>query len=403
MNGAAVRLFRAASTAQIALRDPSTGDFYGLAARESDKDVCREMYRAVCPHPDDVAFERTWPFPWLLQDCVYAESFVIAFLDTGLMQEHPMMCDGSVQSAVDLTGEGMEDRDGHGTWCILLTRMRLPGVPEGRILVLKVVPSKRRALARYLIDGLDWLTQYQQRHPQTRVTASVSCGLYSKRWLLFDCNGTCAVCRAARRAARAGVLIGAAAGNTPGKTACPARAAFIEPGISAFATSEPTSGIGTVVGESLLDDPPLRAVFSALPDPRPPDQCMGVFEAFKTLTGVGDEIAGEFEIRLVRPDPLWSVLLDKRARRYALYDGGQLVVRLDQLARSNARWQRPSPRNPGAELPWFAATRTAMLQGEALARADDVFRRQAALRAAMERFIPPGTDPIADLRLWTPP
>jgi hypothetical protein len=73
-----------------------------------------------------------------------------------------------------------------------------------------------------------------------------------------DCDGTCSLCRAAEETSRA-IPLYIAAGNTPGKTACPARAAFLPstPAIIACGRAgDATSGIGTVYGTGFTEPIP---------------------------------------------------------------------------------------------------------------------------------------------------
>lgn len=176
------------------------------------------------PGASEAEFEAGWPEQWraLRTPGSTPASTVYAVLDTGMMYEHPLLRDTVVGEA-NFSGEAdAADHNGHGTIVALLYRAGMNMVP--RYLNVKVANAAGAGKPRDLIAGLRWVADYKRAHPDVPVSANVSLGVYSRRWMLLDCTGTCPVCQAAIDAAEAGVTVAAAAGNTPGRTACPATA-----------------------------------------------------------------------------------------------------------------------------------------------------------------------------------
>jgi subtilisin family serine protease len=108
---------------------------------------------------------------------------LIAILDTGVLANHPLL-QGCIREVVDFTGEGGEDRNGHGTSAALLARVMIPGMPRGRFLILKVAGADGRGAQDNLLRALGWMREFN-RHGETRImTASISLGVYNRKWLV---------------------------------------------------------------------------------------------------------------------------------------------------------------------------------------------------------------------------
>ena len=132
---------------------------------------------------------------------------------------------GCIEQTVDFTGEGIEDRVGHGTGCALRARIAPLGGWRPRLIIGKVFGEDRRQVPRNLIRGIDWAVDYAAKnHLVTYVM--IRLGIYNRRWLgLRSCNGSCEICTAALRAVNnLRVLVDAAPGNRAGQCACPAAA-----------------------------------------------------------------------------------------------------------------------------------------------------------------------------------
>ena len=198
----------------------------------SVKYVEKQLYMEK-PNACEKDFELEWPSIWAKwekgskKDEELPEKFM-AVLDTGYMTEHPLLQD-SVEETVDFTGEGVEDQNGHGSVCALLTlrlTSRIPAKFRLRLLIVKVAGKDGRGSPENLIKGLQWLTRFKNERglKENALSASLSLGVYSRNWSIFGCQGGCAVCSAAVEVAKQGIMIAAAAGNKSGVTACPARA-----------------------------------------------------------------------------------------------------------------------------------------------------------------------------------
>lgn len=146
----------------------------------------------------------------------------LAVLDTGLLSEHPYLR-GRVQAEIDFTGEGPEDRNGHGSTVALLA---LSGLPTQTLLNVKVMNAQGQGKPDWLMRGLDWCADWARTHRQ-RLFVNLSCGVYHKRWGLRPCDARCNLCEAAKRAAEAGAFLMMAAGNAgPDQIPCPQRGAL---------------------------------------------------------------------------------------------------------------------------------------------------------------------------------
>lgn len=146
---------------------------------------------------------------------------IVAIVDTGVLPDHPFIKNLLIES-IDFTGEGIADLNGHGTIVTLLAI--LPTTP---IINVKVVSADGKGSPESLINGLNWLKRKKKTFGENiKLYVNVSLGTYSKKWGIFDCRGRCRICKAAEELTQEDVTIYAAAGNTPGKTSCPAKLAL---------------------------------------------------------------------------------------------------------------------------------------------------------------------------------
>jgi len=178
---------------------------------------------------------------------VLSASMPMAIVDSGFMMDHPFLHDCvDTDNSIDFTGEGLEDLYGHGTMCALRTTMG--GTLKLRLLNVKIIEADGSGSVARFLNALEWLANYKNTHPTEELYVSLSVGLYSTRWGFLPCRGNCALCSAALRLADTGAMLFVAAGNIPGKTACPATAAVVRkhPNMRALAAEfYPDSGIGT--------------------------------------------------------------------------------------------------------------------------------------------------------------
>ena len=144
--------------------------------------------------------------------------WITIFIDTGVIEEHPWI-KGSLLKSIDLTGEGNEDLNGHGTSCALTYLSGFKKRPK--IISIKALDKKGIGTERNMIKSFDLAIKLKNENPMIRMI-NVSAGLYSKHFGFLSCKGQCKICRAATKAVENGIIVNAAAGNTPNRTACPA-------------------------------------------------------------------------------------------------------------------------------------------------------------------------------------
>lgn len=186
------------------LRNPATGEyFYPLFSRKM-KD---QLETSLSKHPDN------------------NRPLITAIIDTGLMYDHPMIKDRIIGEG-DLTGEGTEDLNGHGTAVCLIYSMYLPNAP---LLNVKALNQDGVGTKENLIQAFRWIIDWKkQNNIEEYITVNISAGVYSKKWLFFQCRGDCDLCEVANEAADNKIRIFAASGNEHGQAACPsvARSVF---------------------------------------------------------------------------------------------------------------------------------------------------------------------------------
>jgi subtilisin family serine protease len=169
----------------------------------------------------DATLEKIHPAPgtWLIPEVPpLPEGYVgkgarIAIVDTGVVKDHPLLR-GRIVDEVDLTGEGVEDQNGHGTSVAAIVAAQLP---EAELISVKAVGLTGSVAVEVLAQGI--LEAGRLLGPGGG-QINVSVGRRDP-----SCSGGCILCRAAAQVqAVSGVVLMGAAGNTPGKTFCPARA-----------------------------------------------------------------------------------------------------------------------------------------------------------------------------------
>lgn len=240
-----------------------TGEYFAPMPPDEFKAVLKLLYLKN-PGATEQKFEKVWPRYWELTETVYSDADgVHVIIDSGVLPEHPLL-KGCIREIVDFTGEGGEDLCGHGTMVALLTRMMFTGIPREKFIILKCVGVDGKGTQENLIKGLNWLRDFTTRGNVKVASAVMSLGTYNKRLFgLFDCDGTCPLCAAAVEASK-DVPLSVAAGNTPHKTACPAKAAFLpsKPNIAAVSRpEEATSGKGTASMNLSFGRPIKKATF----------------------------------------------------------------------------------------------------------------------------------------------
>lgn len=92
------------------------------------------------------------------------EGVKVAILDTGIDTDHPDLA-GAVVATHDLTGEGIEDQNGHGTHCAGIVAARANGVgfigaaPLAQLIVVKVLDRTGSGSLAKVAAGIDWAVE----------------------------------------------------------------------------------------------------------------------------------------------------------------------------------------------------------------------------------------------------
>jgi subtilisin family serine protease len=132
-----------------------------------------------------------------------------ALIDSGMLRNHPDLA-GHVADEIDFTGEGPEDKFGHGTMVALDLVHKAPDV---KIVSVKAVDASGRGRVGRLLQAMAWV----RWRADVRIV-NMSLGIFRPQ-----CTGDCSVCQAAGRMADAGKIVLVAVGNTEGLEACPAK------------------------------------------------------------------------------------------------------------------------------------------------------------------------------------
>jgi subtilase-type proteinase RRT12 len=178
----------------------------------------------------------------LIQQGLTGQGVSTAIVDTGLWLEHPAIRQAVVDTA-DMTGEGPNDLNGHGTEVALVA---LATAPDQLLYSAKALNRDGEGTRETLIAGISWAFETGAN------MINLSAGVYDN-----ECAGNCALCEMAREAAQRKMLLLAAAGNHRDVTACPAKYFVAHPregvAVAAFDVDEgviaASSGIGTLLGD----------------------------------------------------------------------------------------------------------------------------------------------------------
>ena len=120
---------------------------------------------------------------------ITGRSVVIAILDTGIDENHPMLVNATIGCKSFVEGEDCHDYHGHGTHVAGIAagrpvlaekdgrRVWVSGIaPNARILNIKVLGKNGGGSMSGVIAGLDYVAQWKQKHPDTPVVVSMSLG-----------------------------------------------------------------------------------------------------------------------------------------------------------------------------------------------------------------------------------
>lgn len=219
-------------------KEEPTVELMGIGTGESG-DYLAEVYDPgshtyYFPQTPEMRFD-----PLSLVRNVREDALTIAFIDSGMLTEHPAIRP-RLRHSVDLTGEGPEDLNGHGTLVALLA---LAVSPDPALVNVKVLDRFGRGKMSWLAKGLEWCTANAERY-NIRVV-NLSAGIYQKKWGFLECRSDCSVCNAARALHERGVMLVAAAGNDGReKLPCPQRVGLLEDSFLVVEAADPLSGKG---------------------------------------------------------------------------------------------------------------------------------------------------------------
>ena len=191
-----------------------------------------ESHTYYFPQTPEMRFD-----PLSLVRNVREDAIAIAFLDSGMLTEHPAIRP-RLRHSIDLTGEGPDDLNGHGT---LVTLLALNVSPDVALVNVKVLDRFGRGKMSSLAKGLEWCTANAKRY-NIRIV-NLSAGIYHKKWGFLECKSDCSVCNAARALHESGVMLVAAAGNDGlEKLPCPQRVGLLEDSFLVVEAADPLSG-----------------------------------------------------------------------------------------------------------------------------------------------------------------
>lgn len=167
---------------------------------------------------------------------VSPDSLAIAFIDSGMLTDHPAIRP-RLRHSVDFTGEGPEDLNGHGT---LVTLIGVGTSPNTALVNVKVLDQYSHGKMSWLAEGLEWCTENAKRYNIKIV--NLSAGIFQKKWGFLECKSDCRVCNAARALHESGLILVAAAGNDPDNLPCPQRVGLLENTFMVVQAVDPLTG-----------------------------------------------------------------------------------------------------------------------------------------------------------------
>jgi subtilisin family serine protease len=193
--------------------------------------------------------------PGILADAVADDAIAVAFLDSGMMHNHPAI-KSRLRHSEDFTGEGPEDLNGHGT---MVSLMGLTVNPDMAFVSVKILDKHGRGKKSWLLNGLKWCAEHAEEYNIKVV--NLSAGIYHKKWGFFDCKSDCSICMAAKALSDTGVSLVAAAGNDgPDNFPCPQKVGLMENAFLVVKAVDPLTGKTTdYSGQGNIAAPEARA------------------------------------------------------------------------------------------------------------------------------------------------
>ena len=138
-----------------------------------------------------------------------------AILDTGFLYYHPLL-KNNIKGGVDFTGEGLDDKNGHGTMCALLLVNYAQGI---QLYNVKVMDENGRGCEDDLLSGLKWCEDNKIN------SINISLGIPRKE----KCNDEkCQICKRIKMmVTKLNTKIYVSAGNEKNTIFCPACSDYV--------------------------------------------------------------------------------------------------------------------------------------------------------------------------------
>ncbi len=131
------------------LRDTATGRWLGI--KSSPEDLASD---ALVERLDSILYPGRSP--------QQAPPAYFAVVDSGVLHAHPNIA-GKVLAEVDFTGEGPEDKNGHGT---IVSLLAMRGIKSPFLLNVKVIGASGRTMdTEPLLQGMAWLRDWITSNP----------------------------------------------------------------------------------------------------------------------------------------------------------------------------------------------------------------------------------------------
>ena len=138
----------------------------------------------------------------------------MGLLDSGIIQNHPIIKGLNIIKTRDFTGEGIEDRTGHGTYVTLCTTYN--GLLKMQLYIAKVIDEDNECSEKNVVEALEWLKKCEVN--------GIGMSLAFER--KEKCDGSCLICKKVEELAKNGIFITVPAGNKPNAYFCPATSKY---------------------------------------------------------------------------------------------------------------------------------------------------------------------------------
>ncbi len=160
---------------------PFTGETYSILNLTASID--KRVIENVNWNIRQISADEVW------EENITGRGVVIAVLDTGVDENHPMLKGKVIESISFVTGEDPHDYNGHGTHCAAIAagtpvltyyngrKVWVSGVaPNAKILNVKVLDKNGAGSISNVLMGLDYVAKWHDEHPDIPIVVSMSLG-----------------------------------------------------------------------------------------------------------------------------------------------------------------------------------------------------------------------------------